>query len=164
MTNRTKLWYAEQVRNSLFSGLVNRDIRIDLREIVLQLDNLVNEYAKAGFFENWKLGSGKTDDLWITDFPNLTITDVANQNSFFALPSSNYVTLKNNEGINDVVFMNDITQVKKRYFKPVIIRNWKDISGYRSSMAGDNQGRISCAVRGRVIYFDRPKVSQIYGK
>lgn len=163
--NRTKLLYAEDIRNNLYSGLIQRDVKIDFREIFLAMDRAVNFFAKAGFFENWKLGfGGSVDDLWITSFDNLTITDVANQNSYFTLPSSNYVNLPAGQGINEIYFMNDPTKVTKKYFKPVIIKNWRDVSGYRSSMAGDNQGRISCAIKNRVIYFDRGKVGQQYGK
>lgn len=160
---KTKAFYAEQVLLSLQDGLRNRDEKIDPREVTLQMDLFVNEFAKAGFFENWKLGFSKVDDLWITDFFPLTVTDVANQPSYFSLPTTNYATLPNGQGINDIYFINDITQVKKRYFKPVLIKNFKDVAGYRSSMANENQGRISCYVKQRTVYFDRGKINAMYG-
>jgi len=160
--NKNKLWYAEQVRNSLADGLVNRDIKIDFREIFLQLDNLVNEYAKLNFFENWKFGTGTVDDAWIVDFSPIQVTDQLNANSFFTLPSSNYVTLPKGQGLNAVYFTNT-NGLKKRYFKPVVIKQFNDVASYRSSMAGDNQGRISCYVKNRIVYFDRGKIDQMYG-
>lgn len=161
---KTRLLYAEDIRNNLYSGLIQRDIKIDYREIFLAMDRAMNFFAKGAFFENWKLGFGHIDDLWTTDFTNLLVTDVTNGNSYFTLPTSNYVTLPKNQGIADIYFMNDLTQVKKRYYKPVIIKSFSDVAGYRSSMANDNQGRISCSIKNRIVTFDRPKINQIYGK
>ncbi len=161
---KTKLLYAEDIRNNLYNGLIQRDIKIDFREIFLAMDRACNFFAKGAFFENWKLGSGKTDDLWLTDFSPLTVTDPTNNNSYFSLPTSSYVTLPHGQGIDSIYFVNDLTQVKKRYYKPIIIKAFKDASGYRSSMAGDNQGRISCYIKNRIVTFDRGKIDQIYGK
>ena len=159
---KTKLLYAEDIRNNLYSSLIGRDVKIDFREIFLAMDRAVNFFAKGAFFENWKLGFGKVDDLWQVDFSPITVTDTANQNSSFALPTSNYVSLPNGQGIQDIYFLNN-SGLKKRYYKPVIIKNFKDQAGYRSSMAGDNQGRISCYIKNRTIYFDRPRIDAIYG-
>jgi hypothetical protein len=161
---KTKLLYAEDIRNNLYSSLLNRDTKIDYREIYLAMDRAANFFAKGAFFENWKLGTGTIDDLWITDFFPVTATDPVNGNSFFTLPTSNYVTLPKNQGISDIYFLNDITKVTKKYFKPIIIKNFKDQAGFRSSLANDNQGRISCHIKNRIIYFDRGKINAQYGQ
>lgn len=160
---KTKILYAEDIRNNLYSSLISRDVKIDYREIFLAMDRAINFFAKNSFLENWKSGIGKIDDLWQVDFSPISVTDIPNQNSFFNLPTSNYVNLPSGQGIQDVYFMNN-NGLKKRYFKPIIIKNFKDVSGYRSSIAQNNAGRISCYVKNRIIYFDRGKIDAVYGQ
>lgn len=160
MALRTKIYYAEQVLEQLKLPLRNRDDKVDIREVYVAMDNWINEKAKEGFIENMRLMNSMVDEQYITTFENLTITDNGKQPSVLTLPS-NYVALPNNQGIQDVYFMNDST--KKKYFDPVLITNFRDIAGYRSQMAFNNQGRLSVAPKDGNLVFNIGGVGATYG-
>src|SRR5690349_17815467 len=123
---KTRLWFAEQILLNLQDSNRNRDEKIDVREIYPIMDNQVNQLAKLGFFENWKLGFGGIDDLYTTTFEWVVVTDPANSGpSYFSLPVTSYVTLQKNQGIQDIYFQNDFSTVKKKYFAPVLIISFK---------------------------------------
>lgn len=162
---KTRLWFSEQVMNSLQDGLRNRDERLDQREVMVQIDNVVNELARTNFLENWKLGFGQIGEQFVTRWEFLPVTDPANEgNSYFQIPS-NYVNLppNGNGGISEVYFANSFTDVKKKYFDPIIITSSRDVSTYRNNMAGGIQERLSVSVRNGYLYFNTGLVSQTYG-
>lgn len=161
---KTRLWFAEQILLNLQDSNRNRDEKIDVREIYPIMDNQVNALVKQGFFENWKLGFGGIDDLYTTTFEWITPTDPANSGpSYFSLPVTSYTTLPKNQGIQDIYFQNDFSSVKKKYFAPVLIISFKDLSAYRSNMASGLQGRISCYIKNGIVYFDRGNINKVYG-
>lgn len=161
---RTKLYFAEQVLLELNSQFQSRDLKIDYREILARMDQMVNEKAKADYFERFKTGvNGTHDEQFLTRLEWLTPTDPSNKMPSYVTLTTNYVSLPDNGGIDEVYFQNDFSTNKKKYFDPVLIRNRKDIAGYRSSMSADMEGRISCYPQGVRIYFDRGDVGTIYG-
>lgn len=162
---RTRLWFGEQVLLALNDGLRNRDERIDIRECCVAVDNIVNELARANFLENWKLGFGQVGEQFVTRWENLTVNDPDNEGfSYFQIPS-NYVSLppNGNGGISEVYFMNNFTDVKKKYFDPIIVTSSRDVSTYRSNMAGGLQGRLSVSVRNGNLYFNTGLIGETYG-
>lgn len=164
MAQRTKLFYAEEVILSLKGQFPNRDMKIDPREVLLRLDEEVNEAAKAGYLLNMKLRLGSAiDDQFVTTWDNLTVTDPPNKApSYIQLPA-NYVTLPDNTGIDQIYFMNDFTVAKTKYFDPVIITSFKDVSGYRNTTGEFLEERISCYPKNGYIYFDRGNINSKYG-
>lgn len=161
---RTKWSYAESVILELQNDFPGRDLKIDQREVLLRLDALVNQMAKAGYIENWKLGSGSSvDEQFLTTWENISVTDPSNKlPSYFTIPA-NYANLPKNGGIDQVYFMNSFSGNKTRYFDPVIIKTFKDVSAYRNTMASNLEGRISGYPKGRTFYFDRGNVFATYG-
>jgi len=163
MSFKTRLWFAEQILIQLNEGLRNRDEKIDPRECYVIIDQLINQAARQGFLENWKLGNGQIDELWITRFDEITITDPPNKApSYFALPAS-YVNLPRLQGINSVTFMNSFTSVKKKYFDTVHIISANDAVTYRGNMAGSLQGRLSVYPKGGNMVFNTGNVGTTYG-
>jgi len=164
MAYKTKIGYAEAVLLELQESLRNRDEQVDKREVIIRMDAIVNQMAKEGVLENWKLGFGyQTDEQYLTRWEWLTVTDPTDKSpSYIAIPA-NYVALAKNGGINQVYFQNDFTSAKKKYFDPVIITTYQEVSLYRSNMAGKLEGRISCYPRNGNLYFDRGNINKIYG-
>lgn len=162
MALRNRIYYAEQILNQLKLPLQNRDDKIDIREVYAAMDNWLNERAKMGFFENMKLRSAsQMDEQFITTFEELAITDPpAKKPSYMTLPA-NYTNLPDNQGIQDVFFMNNTS--KKKYFDPVLITSYRDIAGMRHSMAFDNQGRLSVAPYNGKLLFSESNVGATYG-
>lgn len=165
MAQRTKLLYVEEILNELRAQFKNRDLKIDPREVLLRLDEKVNEAAKAGWIENMKLRIGTgTDDQYVTTWENQTVTDPANKApSYIQLPA-NYVALPDNQGIDQIYFMNSFTVPKKKYFDPVIITSFKDISSYKNTVGEFLEERISCYPKNGYLYFDRGEINLKYGQ
>lgn len=160
---KTRVHYGEQVLNGLSAGLRNRDEKIDIREVYLQLDNIVNQLAKEGFLENWKMGFGGVDDQWLTRWEWLTVTDPADEgNSYFSIPA-NYVPLPKNQGINEIYFKNDFDTVTKKYFNAVHVISQKDYITYRNNPAGSLQGRLAVFPQNGKFIFNQPNIASIYG-
>ena len=163
MSLKTRVYYGEQVLNEIYS-VRGRDEKIDIREVYLQLDNMVNELAKQGYIDNMRMGlMNGIDDQFITQFENLTVTDPANNAPSYIQIPANYVNLPRNEGIQDVYFMNDFSTNKKKYYEPVIIKSFKDVSTYRNNPANFLESRISCHVKGGYLTFDRGRIFATYG-
>jgi len=162
--NRTKLWYGEQVLNQLTDSNRNRDEKIDLREIYIQLDNAVNSLAKTNHLENWiKYGNGQVDEGWKTVFGPITITDPINYGpSYFQIPA-NYVGLRRNEGISEVYFTNDPTAVTQKYYDPIHVISQRDSIVYRNNMAGQLAGRLSVFPLNGNLVFNQPNVGAVFG-
>jgi len=161
---RTKWSYAEEVMLELRDQFIGRDMQLDQREILLKLDQLVNEYARQGFLENWKLRLGTNiDDQFVTEWTALVVTDPSNKMpSYVSLPA-HYVNLPDNKGIDQVSFTNSFSATTKKYFDPVIITSFKSLSTYRNTVGEDLEGRISCYPRNGKLVFDRGNIAATYG-
>lgn len=161
---RTRFSYCEEIMLELRDQFIGRDLQIDQREILLKLDQIVNEFAKAGFLENWKLNAGNgIDDQYITEWTGLTVTDPANKMpSTVALPA-HYIDLPRNQGINQVSFTNSFSATTKKYFDPVIITSFRELSTYRNTVGEYLEERISCYPRNGQLVFDRGNIGATYG-
>lgn len=160
---KTRVHYGEEILNQLSSGLRSRDEKIDIREVYATIDHLLNQYAKEGFLENWKLGFGQTDELWTTRFEWIQISDPTDDGpSYFATPA-HYVPLSRNGGVSEVYFKNDFSAVTKKYFDTVLVISQKDSITYRNNLAGSLQGRLSVYPSGPNLVFNQPNVGAIYG-
>ena len=161
---RTKWSYAESVINELQNDYPGRDLKIDPREVLLRLDAMVNQMAKQGYIENWKMGNGaNVDEQFITTWENIVVTDPGNGlPSYFTIPA-NYVALPRNGGIEQVYFMNPFTGSKTRYFDPIIILSMRDIAAYRNNMASSLEGRVSGYAKGRTFTFSKGGIFAKYG-
>lgn len=164
MALRSKLSFSEEIRSALDADFGTRDMQVDPREIMLKLDQVVNEHARLGDLENWKMNKGEfVDDTFTTSFEWLTVTDPSNKMpSYVQLPATP-VALDTNRGIDQVYFKNDFSAVKKKYFDPVIITSFKDLSSYRNTLGGELHGRISCYPKDGYLVFDRGNINATYG-
>lgn len=165
MALRSKWSFSEEVISALQPDYTSRDLSIDPREVLLRLDQIVNEQAKLGTLENWKMNRDEfIDDTWITTWEWLTLTDPANKaNSYVQLPATP-MDLPDNRGVDQVYFKNDFSAVKKKYFDPIVITSFRDVSTYRNTMGGELEGRISCYIKNGYLYFDRGDVNATYGQ
>jgi hypothetical protein len=161
-TVKTKLYFSEQVLLELNSQFRNRDEKIDQREVILRMDQIVNYGAKMGIFESWNLGEKSIDDQYITTWDGrlnswLPITDVTdNGESYFALPS-NYVVLPRNGGIVRVY-------LEKNYFDPIAILTPSEAVTIRNTLAGNLEGRLGVYLQGSRFYFKgRQDISSKFG-
>lgn len=165
MATKSKLWYTEQILLAIREEFPNRDIKIDPREMILRFDSMVNEMAKVGFLENWKLGYGHAiDDMFTTTWEWLTVTDPANKAPSYVQFPANYANLPRNGGIDQVYFKNDFSSATKKYFEPVIITSFKEVSAYRNNLASNLEGRISCYPKNNYLVFDRGQINAKYGQ
>lgn len=161
---RSKYSFCEEIILELRDQFVGRDMQVDPREILLKLDQLVNEYAKAGFLENWKLRLGDgVDDQFVTTFEWLTVTDPSNKMPSYVQLPAQYVNLPNNRGIDQIYFKNDFAVAKKKYFDPVIISSFKDVSSYRNTVGEYLEERIMCYPKDGYLVFDRGQINYRYG-
>lgn len=164
MAQRTKYGFAEEIMISLRDQFVGRDLQVDMREIVLKLDQLVNEFARQGWLENWKMNiGGDLDEMYLTTWDNLTVTDPTNKMPSYVTIPAHYVSLPKNQGINQVSFTNDFSVAKKKYFDPIIITSFKDQSTYRNTVGEYLEERISCYPKNGILYFDRGNIFSTYG-
>ncbi len=164
MSLRTKLFYGEQVLLELNSQLRNRDEKIDIREAIIRIDAIVNQFAKDGILLNWRAGfTNSIEDQYTTTWENLSATDPANGEPSYVQIPAHYVQLPDNRGIEQVYFMNSYNAIKKKYFNPVIIRSYKSFAAYRNNRAGRLEGRISCAPNDGYLVFDRGNIDATYG-
>lgn len=164
MSLRTKLFYGEQILNEISQGRRNRDETIDIREAIVRLDAVVNDLAKSGILTNWKAGfTNGIDDQYSMTFEFLTATDPSNGEPSYVQIPSNYIQLPDNRGIEQVYFQNSFSAVKRKYFDPVIVRNFKSFSQLRNNRAGRMEGRISCAPKNGFLVFDRGNINATYG-
>ena len=161
---RTKLSFCEEIMLELRDQFIGRDMQLDQREILLKLDQLVNEYAKSGFLENWKLNTGNgIDDQYITEWTALAVTDPTNKMpSYVSLPA-HYADLPRNQGLNQVSFTNSFSDNKKKYFDPIIITSFRELSTYRNTVGEYLEERISCYPRNGKLVFDRGSIAATYG-
>lgn len=164
MALRTKFSYVETVLTELRAQFIGRDLQLDPRDVLLKMDSIVNESAKAGLLQNWKMNlGGGIDDQFITDFTPLTVTDPVNKGASFVQIPAHYGALQDNLGIDQVYFVNSFTTPKRKYFDPVLIVSFKDISSYRNTIGADLEERISCYPKGGYLYFDRGEINLKYG-
>jgi hypothetical protein len=162
MAIRNKLWYCDRILNEVYP-VRSRDESIDKREVILVMDSICNALAKQGLLESWKLGAtNSVEAQFTTTFEWLTLTDVANQHSYVAMPA-NYVSIPNNGGIVRVYFQNLPSTNKKKYFDPVIVMNARDVESYRNTLGGDLEGRLGCYPKSGNLYFNKPLVNSTYG-
>lgn len=162
---KTRVHYGEMILNNIAgSGLRNRDERIDIREVYLVCDQIVNRLAKEGFLENWKLGFGALDELWITRFEWITPTDSDDEGpSTVTLPAT-YVPLPDGEGISEVYLENSFQAVTKKYFDTIMIISAKQARLYRNNPAGNLEGRLACWPEGSNLVFNKPNIMADYGR
>lgn len=161
-TVKSKLYFSELCLKELNSQFRNRDEKIDQREVIIRIDQIVNAGAKAGIFESWNMGERAIDDQFTTTWDGrlnswLAITDVSDTGeSYFTIPS-NYVVLPKNGGIVQVY-------LEKNYFDPVAILSPAEASTIRNTLAGNLEGRIGVYPRGGRMYFiGRQNVGSKYG-
>lgn len=157
---KTRVWFGEQVLNELQNSLRNSDEKIDIREVYIRLDALVNQRARAGYFENWKLRLQGVDESYVTTWETVTVTDQSHgQLSYLTLPTCP-VELPNNEGIVEIC--------PKKYYltgnnHSVIIMSRERYRSYNSGMAASMQGRLAGYRQGMQFIFTQDNVKKQYG-
>lgn len=159
---KSKFYFSELVLRELNSQFRNRDEKIDQREVIIRIDQIVNQGAKLGIFESWNMGERGIDDQYTTTWDGrlnswLPITDVSNTGeSYFSLPS-NYVVLPRNGGIVRVY-------LEKNYFDPVAILTPSEAVTIRNTMAGNLEGRLGVYLQGGRFFFKgRQDIKAKYG-
>lgn len=156
---KTKLWFAEQIMIALQNDYQNIDTKLDERDVLLRIDSVVNDMAKKGYLENWKMGYGMFDEQYITTWPDVTVIDQEGSlPSYLELPS-NYVAIPNNGGIVDVVPVKWRTATQPS----VVITTFSDYRKYQSNPAGNMQGRLTAYPQGQRLYFTTCDVKKVYG-
>lgn len=162
---KTRQYYGEQVLNNIAgASLRNRDERVDIREVYLVIDQIVNRLAKEGFLENWKMGFGGVDELWLTRFEWLEPTDADDDGpSYVTLPAT-YSPLPKLQGINEVYFENSFDSVKKKYFDTIMVISRREFVDYRNNPAGNLEGLVACYPQGNTLVFNKPNINAVYGR
>lgn len=156
---KTKRWYAEQILGNLTNDFPNIDVKLEEREVYLQIDAVVNELAKQNYFENWKFGGYGIDDQYITKF-EVTVQDRTNGlHSFFVMPA-NYASLPRNGGIVEIYPQKWNTSNQPA----VVVISHEDYRRYKSHAAGNLQGRLSGSPDGANFEFHTCEVAKKYGE
>jgi hypothetical protein len=85
----TKKQIAEQVILRVNGGVPTQDIQIDIREIMLYIDQIRDEMASMSVFENVKTGEFDIDPEFLKEYPSLTLsTDTTRGLRYVDLPVS----------------------------------------------------------------------------
>lgn len=159
---KTRIHYGEQVLNNIYA-VRSRDEKVDIREIYLVIDQIVNRLAKEGFLENWKMGYNGVDELFLTRFEWISITDPDDDgNSYFTSPAI-WSALPKLQGVNNIYFQNDFNAVTKKYFDTIFIITQQDFQKYRRNPSGNLQGFLSVYPSGSTFIFNQPNVGTTYG-
>lgn len=164
--NGSKIYYAERVIRSLQNDYPNIDWKIDEREVFPFLDDAVNALAVQNYLSNWKrFGGTGVDEQFITDFPDITVVDPADEDgeltgapSYLEFPA-NYAALDKNRGI-DEVYPQEVTQDNQQ---SVVIISHDEYRRYQNNMAGNSQGRLTAYPKGGRLVFTECGVKAKYG-
>lgn len=160
MAYKTKKYYAESVIQGLQNDLPNMDWNIDERDIFVVLDRIVNEQARGGFFENWKMDAPGVSENFITTWESVTVVDQSNKNpSYFAMPV-NYADLPMERGIDEIWPVRFQPDGKNH---SVVILNHRDVRLYSNNMAGNMDGRLAGYPQGVNFYFTTHDVKKKFG-
>lgn len=155
---KTRLFFAEQIKNELQNDHPNIDDKLDPREVLVRIDAVVNELAKRDFFDNWKLGGPGVDDQFTTTF-TVTVQDRTDgKPSFFAFPA-NYIALPRNEGIAEVYPL----KWNHEDQPAVVIMSAEDFRKLKSNAAANMQGRLAGYPKWPNFEFTTCDVTKKYG-
>lgn len=157
---RNKNYYSERVISGLINDFPDIDWKLDPRDIMAVLDSIVNNQARAGYLENWKLGAPGFSEHFLTTWDNITVVD---QNdglpSYFEMPI-NYVDLPMQRGIDEIWPLRPQNDGKNH---SVVIMSHRDIRLYASNMAGSLEGRLGGFTQNDRFIFNQCGVKKKYG-
>jgi len=92
---------AEQILRKLSGGNVVPDRQIDIREIMLDMDQLRDEYVKLLYYNNIKSGHYTIDQSFISHYSGIAVTPVTGIGYQFDLPAKP-IDLPRNVGIHAI--------------------------------------------------------------
>lgn len=157
---KTKKYYGELVLNQLYP-VRGKDEKVDAREVIIKIDEIVNRLARENFFNNWTTPAGMMiDEGFITTWDGDNAIDVeedANGGfSYIDLPATP-ASILINRGIEEIWPLNyDFGSVK--------IMQHRDLRLYRNNMAGNLQGELGGAPQGTRFIFNQCEVGKKYSR
>lgn len=161
MSLKTKRFYAQRVISLIMNNEPNMDFKIDERDIFVQLDAVVNQYAEQNYFDNWKVSGEGIDEHFITEFSPITVIDQEDGlPSYFDFPI-NYAALPNNRGIDEIFPLK--FREEGAQSSPVVVMSNLESRRYGNLQAGSMQGRLSGYPKGRRFMFRQCGVKAEYG-
>lgn len=161
---KTKRYFSQVVQEALQRNFRNSDFKIREQIIWARMDQLVNEMAKASYFDNWAFSGGHADEQFITtwtDDAGIEVIDPANGvPSYITLPA-NYADLPRNGGIEEIWPLT----FEEGLQHPVVIMSHRDFRRYLSNKAGNMQGRLAGYCEGRNKFvFNKANVGTDYSE
>ena len=156
---KSKRYYADRVKIGLQNDHPDIDWKIDERDIFAVIDSLVNNDAKAGFYENWKFGAAGIGEQYLTTWDNITVVDVPKKPSYFDIPF-NYADLPMGRGIDSIWPIRWRNDGKNHN---VVIMTQRDVRLFASNMAGGLDGRLGGYVQASRFIFNQAGVKTAYG-
>lgn len=162
--SRTKRYYAERVVIGLQNGHPNIDFKIHELDIFASIDAIVNAQAKAGFLNNWKMGTPGLSETFITTWDGEDAIEVIDQTngkfSYMELPVQHWIDLPLEQGIVEI--WPQKWQPEGKNFS-VVIMTHSDVRLYANNMAGGMQGRLAGYPQGNRFWFTSCDVKKRYG-
>ena len=152
--SKTKQQYVEEVQRQLDSRGIGADTPVDDREIILKMDEIANEMAAQGFFENWQAGDQTIGEGFITTFDDVTVVD-QKPNSYVDLPAK-IIDLPRDRGLVEVY------PTKKADVR-FIIREFRNIRRFANNPANNLDGRIGCYRTGQRLFFQANNIKERFG-
>jgi len=109
---RTKKFLANQIIRLIQQYDIDRNIEYTYGDIFAYMDSIVNELARASFFENWKLDNKTVDSQFTVFFRDIPVYYDNSRNESYSLLPTKYNSLAEGAGI-------DFIGTNKEQFLPV---------------------------------------------
>lgn len=144
----TKFKVAEQILEFIKYNK-ERDQResVDIREVMLRMDQVANQYAKNNYLEKSKEGDRTVAPTYLVPFIGIEIETDDNGMSFIKIPSA-YMQLSYGRGIT-------LYEHGSNFRKMILQVNPYAFNGFANSPAGRMEGRLNYFVQQRKAIFCR---------
>lgn len=106
----TKKQLAEQVLLKLSGGNIKPDSQIDIREIMLDMDQIRDSYVKMSYYNNMKQEHYTIDQEFLSLYQDVAVTNTVGLGYNFTLPAKP-IALPRNVGIHSIYETNQNDQV-----------------------------------------------------
>jgi len=142
----SKKQIAEQAMRILSGGHLKPDRTIDIREVMLNLDQVRDELVRESTKNNIKLGAYKVDDDYLTFTDVLTVSAAGVNGLKFITITTDIISLPFGLGLYQVSPIDDLENIFH-------ITEPGAVGMYSGSQALENSGIVYCWKIGDVVYF-----------
>ena len=144
----TKAQMAEQVLRLIAGGDSSPDLKLDVRDVELLIDEALGYVIKASFWENRKSGESEINSDFVTAFEDVEVRQDAKKNLRYSELPAKKIILPNDMGVYQVSRMEDQENTFKRMPNGAL-------GIFKGLPAADLEGEIGYFVEGDRIYYNK---------